>query len=318
MPDETLDSDEGVYCDVRDLARLKHRTQGFSLLPRQPITSILSGPHASRLRGRGLNFEELRRYFPADDIRTIDWHVTARTRRPHVRVYTEERDRPLLLVVDQRPSMFFGSRRAMKSVAAAEGAALAAWRSLRSGDRVGGIVFNGEEREEIAPHRSDARVMRLLSTVARQNRQLQAAQVSRNEAFDEAIERAAQVATHDHLVCVVSDFAGAGPATLEPMTRITAHNDVLLVFIYDPLEADLPPAGRLRMAHGGDRLEVDASEGRLRERFRQDFQERVAQLQELSRRRQVPVLTVSAAEDVPRQVARALGARLRPAREGAP
>jgi len=103
MSEETLNSDDGVYCDVRDLARLKHRTQGFSLLPRQPITSILSGPHASRLRGRGLNFEELRRYFPGDDIRTIDWHVTARTRRPHVRVYTEERDRPLLLVVDQRP-----------------------------------------------------------------------------------------------------------------------------------------------------------------------------------------------------------------------
>jgi DNA polymerase III delta prime subunit len=99
--------------------------RGFSFLLRQPVYSILAGRHASRLRGRGLNFEEIRRYLPGDDIRNMDWRVTARTRRPHVRVYTEERDRPLLLVIDQRQSMFFGSRRAMKSVVAAEAAALA-------------------------------------------------------------------------------------------------------------------------------------------------------------------------------------------------
>ena len=88
--------------------------------------SILAGRHASRLRGRGLNFEEIRRYLPGDDTRNMDWKVTARMRKPHVRVYTEERDRPCLLVVDQRQSMFFGTRRCMKSVAAAEVAALAA------------------------------------------------------------------------------------------------------------------------------------------------------------------------------------------------
>lgn len=99
----------GVYADLAELARLKFRTRGFSFLPRQPVHSILAGRHASRLRGRGLNFEEIRRYLPGDDIRNMDWRVTARTRQPHVRVYTEERDRPVLLVVDQRQSMFFGS-----------------------------------------------------------------------------------------------------------------------------------------------------------------------------------------------------------------
>ena len=119
------------------------------MLPRQPIHSILAGRHASRLRGRGLNFEELRSYLPGDDIRNMDWKVTARMRKPHVRVFTEERDRPTLLVVDQRLSMFFGSARAMKSVAAAEATALAAWRVLEAGDRVGAIVFDDHDLIEI-------------------------------------------------------------------------------------------------------------------------------------------------------------------------
>ena len=320
MPDSphpsSLRPDAGVYCTVADLAALKHRTGGFTLLPRQPVHSILAGTHASRLRGRGLNFEELRRYLPGDDVRTIDWHVTARTRKPHVRVYTEERDRPLLLVVDQRASMFFGSRRAMKSVTAAEAAALGAWRALRSGDRVGGIVFNGESQTEVAPHRSDNRVLRLLSEIVRQNTALTAETPQRDDALNRALERAAEIATHDHLVCVVSDFAGANQASLRPMTRITAHNDVLLAFVSDPLEADLPDAGRVVAARGEERLEIDTGDRSLRSRFRSDFEERAALLERLSRRRQIPVLRLSTAEEVSRQFARALGARLRPGMTG--
>ncbi len=118
----------GVYVTLDDLIRLQYRARGFSFLPRQPIHSLLTGKHASRMRGRGLNFEEIRGYLPGDDVRTIDWKVTARTRKPHVRVFTEERDRSAILVVDQRLSMFFGSKVSMKSVTAAVAAALGAWR----------------------------------------------------------------------------------------------------------------------------------------------------------------------------------------------
>jgi ATPase family associated with various cellular activities (AAA)/Protein of unknown function DUF58 len=126
IPHSDLPPRPGVYADLTELVRMKFHARGFSFLPRQPVRSILAGRHASRLRGRGLNFEEIRRYLPGDDIRNMDWHVTARMRQPYVRVYTEERDRPVLLIVDQRQSMFFGSQRAMKSVVAAEVTALAA------------------------------------------------------------------------------------------------------------------------------------------------------------------------------------------------
>src|SRR6187431_225997 len=127
----------GVYADLAELVALRHRARGFSFLPRQPVQSLLAGRHASRLRGRGLNFEEIRRYQPGDDIRRIDWKVTVRTRLTHSRVYTEERERGVLLLVDQRIGMFFGSVKNMKSVTAAETAALAAWRVLAQKDRIG-------------------------------------------------------------------------------------------------------------------------------------------------------------------------------------
>ena len=118
-----------IHPSLDDLIRLQFDARGFSFLPRQPVRSLLSGRHASRLRGRGLQFEELRDYRPGDDTRSIDWRATARLRKPHVRVYSEERERPVLFVVDQRTTMFFGSARTTKATAAAELAALGAWRT---------------------------------------------------------------------------------------------------------------------------------------------------------------------------------------------
>jgi uncharacterized protein (DUF58 family) len=301
----------GVYASLDDLARLQFRATGFSFLPRQPVHSLLTGRHASRLRGRGLNFEELRRYLPGDDIRNMDWHVTARTRKPYVRVYSEERDRPLLLVVDQRVGMFFGSRRAMKSVAAAEAAALAAWRALHVGDRVGAIVFDDRGSDEFVPRRSRQQVMRILQSIVTKNRALSASAdvPTGSGALNAALERATQLAKHDFLVCLVSDAAGADQETVRHVTTLCEHNDVISVFVYDPLEVQLPNAGRLVAAHGDAELEFNSSDAGLRAKFHGDFQERAQRIAQLSREREIPVLPLSAAEDVATQLRAVLGHR---------
>jgi uncharacterized protein (DUF58 family) len=303
----------GVYADLAELVRLKFRTRGFSFLPRQPVHSILGGRHASRLRGRGMNFEEIRRYLPGDDIRNMDWHVTARTRKPHVRVYTEERDRPVLLVIDQRQSMFFGSRRAMKSVVAAEASALAAWRVLQAGDRVGALVFGDADVVEIPPQRSEQQVIRILKTVVEKNHALRVDSERRpNPAmFNRVLERATRVALHDFLVCLIGDATGADAESVRHITLLSAHIDVLVAFIYDPLESTLPEAGRLVMAEGVLQLEVDTSERGLRERYHVEFEQRLARIQELSRQREIPVLPLSTAEPVAEQVRHLLGDRPR-------
>src|SRR5262249_25753930 len=158
----------------------------------------LVGRHASRLRGRGPDFEELRHYVEGDDTRTIDWPATARLGSAYVRVFTEERDRSVLLLVDQRLSMFFGSRRAVKSVGAAEAAALAAWRVTSLGDRVGSIVFSESDIVEIRPRAREGAVMQILDAVVRQNRTLRATddRPADPRLLNEALQRAAQLANH--------------------------------------------------------------------------------------------------------------------------
>ena len=154
IPDrEELKGPPEVYVSLRDLIGLQHDAHGFSFLPRHAIQSLLSGRHRSRLRGRGLDFDEVRNYVAGDDVRNIDWKVTARVGVPHSKVFTEERERPVLLIVDQSSSMFFGSRRYLKSVVAAHVTSLAAWRTLEVGDRLGGIVFNDQDLEYVPPKR---------------------------------------------------------------------------------------------------------------------------------------------------------------------
>ncbi len=175
-----------------------------------------------------------------DDVRTIDWKATVRLRSPHVRVYSEERERPVLIVVDQRSPMFFGSRRAMKSVAAAELAAFGAWRSLRTGDRVGGIVFGDNELIDLRPQRSQTTVLRLLHEVARLNQELAVRELQpQSITLNHALEAAARRALHDNLVIAISDLDGADANTQRIATEIAAHNDVLIVAVYDPLGASL-------------------------------------------------------------------------------
>lgn len=292
-----------------ELWMLQAKARGFSLQARQPISSLLAGRHASRLRGRGLAFEELRQYRAGDDVRTIDWKATARLRSPQVRVYSEERERPVLFVLDQRTPMFFGSRRMMKSVAAAEVMALGAWRTLASGDRVGGIVFNEGEAVEVRPHRSRMRLLQLFHEAIRFNHQLtKGSPIAGEVTLNVALRQALNVATHSHLVVVISDLDGADEETERLTTRLAAHNDVLIVAIYDPLGAVLSGAAGMMASDRGQVWEIPPG-GSFSARFRQAFQERLDQWTTLFHNLRIPVLPISTAEPVDEQVRTILGDR---------
>ena len=299
-----------VTIALDDLIRLKADAHGFSFLPRQPITSLLAGRHASRLRGRGLAFEELRHYAQGDDVRTMDWKATARLRSPQVRVYSEERERPVLLVVDQRRPMFFGSRRAMKSVTAAEIAGLAAWRGLSSGDRVGGVLFNDGEIVDLHPHRSQTRVLRVLHELVRLNRMLleppvaAAGQVTLNQALEAARRRA----VHDHLVVLISDLDGADDETKRLATQIAAHNDMLVIAIYDPLGASLQGRAGMVAADRGATYAIPAGTG-FADSFRRAFAARLDRWTDIFRALRVPVLPISTADSPAGQLRTLFGQR---------
>ena len=299
----------GAYTDLESLIAMEYKARGFSLLPSQPVHSLLAGRRGSRMRGRGLNFEELRNYVLGDDIRVIDWHVTARMRKPFVRVYTEERDRSTLLVVDQRVNMFFGSRVSMKSVVAAEVAALAAWRVFQQGDRVGAFVFNDDTSEEVRPRRSRGTVLRVLETLVRQNRQLHATYVAQpgGPRLNEVLHKVSQLIHRDHLIIIASDFDGADDTTREYLLRLSQHNDVVAVLTYDPLAVHLPPAGQLVVSDGELQVEIPFGDEKMRKSILDASDRRMRHILSWQREIRVPVMPISTAEDVPWQVRHLLG-----------
>lgn len=298
-----------VHPTLEQLVRLQFETRGFTLLPRQPVHSLLSGRHTSRLRGRGLTFEELRDYRPGDDIRSIDWRATARLRRAHVRVYSEERERPVLLVVDQRATMFFGSARTTKATAAAELAALAAWRTLTVGDRVGAIIFGDDEMVEIKPHRSRANVLHICHELVRMNDRLSAASTpGAGDTFNHALRRAVNLARHDHLILLVTDYAGDDDTTRGLATRLAAHNDVLAVLVYDPAGIRFPVSGLMEVTDGQRRSAIP-EDSHFVQAFETQFLKRCSQLRERLRALRIPILPICTHDPIPEQVLAALGGR---------
>lgn len=300
--------DNRIYAGLQHLHALQHQARGFSFLPRQPIHSLLLGRHASRLRGRGLNFEELRHYRVGDDIRTMDWKVSNRTRKPHVRVYTEERERPVLLLVDQRQGMFFGSQHKMKSVVAAEVCALAAWRVLGVGDRIGALVFDDTSIKEIQPRRSQSSVMQILHQTLRMNHALYAGR-ARNGGegqLNHALAEAERLCSHDYLVVLISDMGGWDQQTVKRIRRLSQHNNLIATLVYDPLEKSLP--GQQWVASDGSlQLEVDPAQGTLQQQFTSEFVSGVTFLQEEFRKYEVPVISIDTVADPAQQIRSAIG-----------
>jgi uncharacterized protein (DUF58 family) len=302
-------SKEGVYTSLASLMRLRYTAQGFSYLPRQPVRSLLSGRKRSRLRGRGLDFDELRHYRPGDDIRTMDWRVTNRTGKPHVRVYTEERDRPVIAVVDQRLPMFFGSVRQMKSVVAAEVAAITAWRVLAVGDRIGAILFNDGATREVRATRNQRRVIGWLGELAAMNNDLSAApgRQANPAALADALHLLQRSIGHDHLVVLISDFHGWDDTALKCIRSISRHNDIICALVFDPLERDISRASSLVVSDGRYQLEIDPQRRGLGEKFQASFQSSMAHVQGELRRHGIPVLPVDTATPAADQLREKLG-----------
>lgn len=298
----------GVHVSLAELAALEHRSLTGAAPPRRLLESLLTGRHASRMRGRGLDFIELRHYLPGDDVRAIDWRVTARSGRPHVRVYTEERDRPVVLLVDQRQNMFFATRRAMKSVVAAEAAALLGWTMRRGGDRVGALVIGDSDLASFTPHRSRAGWLRVLGEIARRNQALSADETDTTAPgmLDQALAQLLRVLNPGQCILLLSDFHGAGEPTHDLIAQLARRHQLLAMPIRDPGAGLWPERGRYVVSNGPLQLALTGGDAAERQRC---AEEGVAHRRRVQRWREelaVPSLPLSTSEDVAAQLRRAL------------
>lgn len=297
-----------AYTSTESLVALEQRARDLRFIQKAKSHQQLAGRMRSSLRGRGLSFEELRDYMPGDDIRSIDWRVTARTSRPAVRVYSEEKERPTLIVVDQRLNMFFGSRLNMKSVTAAETAMLCGWRILGSGDRVGGFVFNDHETVEVKPHRSRNSLTAFASSISTMNNELHVGATTEPNPgqLNSVLRRVSDIAHHDHLICVITDFDGYNDETRDQLLRLTVRNDVYCLLVYDPFMLELPKTGDLVVSRGALQAELPLRHDNIRNAIDGFARERGRALKSWQRELGLAMLPVSSAEETPPQLLRLL------------
>ncbi|UZD21837.1 DUF58 domain-containing protein [Algoriphagus halophytocola] len=292
-----------VFTSLKELLGMERHAQFFSMIARkQKVKSILGGRHESKLRGRGLDFEEVRHYVKGDDIRNIDWKVTARTRETHTRVFSEEKEKPALIVVDQSKSMFFGSQVRTKSVVAAELAAVTAFRVLKQGDRVGGVVFADNGIDIIQPKRDRRNILRFLEKVVSRNREL-AESTPRNidDALKEVFMKTRNIVTHDYLVVVISDFQRYSPAVTRFISQIAQHNDVVLIKVFDPLERDIPQT-KFVAGDQETQVTVDGKSKKIRENFQTGFDADYQAFLVQMKKHRIPLFAINTVQPIEEQL----------------
>lgn len=260
-----------VTVSLSDLIALKPAGEAIKLTtPR--IRAFAVGGHLSPFKGRGVEFDESRPYQPGDDLRTIDWRVTARTGKPYTKIFREERNRPVIVWLDLRRSMQFATRGAYKAVVAAEAAALIAWSAIGNGDQLGALVFSEDEHYELRPRLGRRAVLRLLQLISASAVWQAGAQVQTAASdTDHALLRLTRVARPGSMMFLLSDFRQLGPDTERYVKQLASHGDLFLVHVFDPVEVELPPPGRYRIQVGDRSFAMDTADAGVRNRYHERF-----------------------------------------------
>lgn len=299
-----------VYADLNELRRLQYKTRGFSFSAKQPANSILSGKNVSKLRGRGLNFEELRHYRAGDDIRSMDWKVTQRTGKPHIKVYTEEKERNVYLAIDQRMTMFFGSTHKMKSVIAAELAALIAWRITETGDRIGAVIYNDEEISVIPAKRGRQHVVRLLSEIIKKNHQLNVSSPHNNthsQSYNKMLSKLKIVTGHNALVILIGDGHGWNDTSTGLIKQIRQHSEVIACQVYDPIELALPKMSQMVVSDGDKQIQFSSQNKTTQDKYQTEINKQLKTYSDAAKKYRIPLIAIDTLTDVDQQMRKALG-----------
>lgn len=297
----------GQALGLRELLGLRVAARRLDLAPHGPLRATRSGGHLTRLRGRGMEFDESRRYQPGDDPRHMDWRLSARSGEPHVKLFREERERPLWLLVDQGPSMRFGTRAAFKSVLAAEAAALLGWAALEAGDRVGGLVFDEATFYLHKPAPRSRAWMPLLQALAHVRSPGVAPAVGR---LAEMAHKLTPLVRPGALVIVLSDFVGIAETDRDWLARLGRGGEMLWVAVRDRLEAEPPPPGRYPLCDAAGRIRwLDLRTRKARDQWAERCTQRAAQLHALARALGAHLLWLTTGEALAPALSAGLAAR---------
>ncbi len=297
----------GIDVRLPELIVLRLRARRLAR-PAMRVAGIHAATHTSRFRGRGVDYAESRIYQPGDDIRQMDWRVTARSGKPHTKLFEEERERSVLLIVDQNPSLRFGTRVRFKSVQAARAAALIAWTAARNGDRVGALGFGGGIDAEVKPGGGVRGALRVLRALAEWDA---AADRATHAPLSQALLRARRLARPGSRVILISDGFSADEAAQGPLSLLADHCDVAAIVLEDALELAAPTPGRYALHGDSGRMLLDFGAARTRADWQRWFARRRASLTDLFAKRALRHTALQTQEEPDVAIARLLGAEAR-------
>ena len=276
---------------MRDLINLRYRL-GPVLSSGKTSTNLQPGQKASKIRGSGLDFAEVRVYQPGDDVRSIDWKVSARKQKVHTKLFHEEKERPVLVFVDQTQSMFFGSGVRLKSIAAAELGALEIWRAVENGERIGGAIATNEEVILAKPRHGTTAATKMLFHIAEANRSLTRETFKRISA-SEAVANLLNISKQRFKIIIVSDFQGFPNDWEEIVKRLARKNYLDLVHIYDPIEETLPPPGRYAVSDGKENAIFSSGDPDLGDEYEKAFNQKKSRLSQLAKLNSITYRNIS-------------------------
>lgn len=297
-----------------DLLELRHQAQTLGLSSHHLVNSSFSGLYSSVFRGQGLNFEEVREYAEGDDIRNMDWKVTARTGDPHLKVFREERERSVMLCVDHGPHMNFGTRGTFKSVQAARAAALLGWAANGLHDRVGGILFGKQNQKQsyFRPTKDRRALWRLLNALTETEDESDESSGSEPLLLADTLTKANRGVGTGGLIFVIADFNQPTPNLKKSLSQLYQHHSVVLVPVDDPADKELPDMGQaLFRDPEGHLITVDTSDAAGRKAYTEQWQQRRDQLMKIANGLGIAVIPVMTNENVHRSLMHGLERRIR-------
>lgn len=258
------------------------------------------GNNLSKLRGRGMDFSEVRHYQAGDEIRHMEWRVTARTGKPHVKLFQEERERPVVILTDFNPSMYFGTRLAFKSVVAARLAALVAWVTIKQGDRVGGLLFSNNSHHEFTPRGREAGVLPFLAALSQYTQEADSKPLqSETRSLSYGLLRLRRVVRPGSIIVLISDFYNMDKDCESHLSRLRRHNDILAYHVCDPLELHAPKPQQYAISDGVQEMILDTTVTKVKQAYQEYCEHRVSNLQAQLKRMQIQYTQVTAESDLP-------------------
>lgn len=290
---------DGLVTTIEELITFKRYAQKINYKPETKAAYL--GNHYSKLRGRGMDFAEARNYQAGDEIRHMEWRVTARTGRPHVKVYQEERERPVVILCDFNPSMYFGTRVAFKSVTAARLSAMLAWTAIKNGDRVGGLIYSGNAHHEFTPHSRNLGVLPFLAALS-QYTEANRESNGQTRALSDALIWLRRVNRPGSIIVIVSDFYQLDAESEQHLGRLRMHNDILTYHICDPLELEPPNPDHYPITNGKQSMILDTTEGTIFKSYQAYCDQRIEKVRNFFKYLQIHYVQVTAEMNIPKLV----------------